>query len=79
MLNKHIIQYLEDINPSDIGGFTPLHFASYNGKFELCEFLSERIKDLNPYTNSGKTPIYYANYRNHRAIVSLLRLAQIKN
>ena len=75
---KQIIQYLDDINPSDNRGWTPLHSVSCHGYFEFCKFLSERIEDLNPYTNHGKTPIYYANDRNHRAIVSLLRLAQIK-
>ena len=76
---EEIIQYVDDINPSDNSGWTPLHYASYYGSFELCEFISEKIEDLNPYTNDGKTPIYFANERNHRAIVSLLRLAQIKN
>ena len=76
---KEIIQYLDVKNPSGDSGWTPLHFASYYGYFELCQFISERIKDLNPHTNEGKTPIYFANERNHRKIVSLLRLAQIKN
>ena len=76
---KEIIQYLDDINPIDNFGWTPLHYASCYGYFDVCEFISENIEDLNPYTNDGKTPIYFANARNHRAIVSLLRLAQIKN
>ena len=67
------------MNPNDNFGWTPLHFAACNGHLELCEFISERIEDLNPCTNSGKTPIYFANKRNHRAIVSILRLAQINN
>ena len=59
-------------------GCTPLHLAANDGYLEICKFLIENLDDLNPYTN-GKTPIYFANERNHRAIVSLLRLAQIKN
>ena len=77
---KQIIQCIDVINPRDSNnGWTPLHFASYHGHLELCEFIIEKVDDLNPYDNEGKTPIYFANERNHRAIVSLLRLAQIKN
>ena len=73
------MQYLDNINPSDNAGWTPLHGASYRGYLDVCEFISERIEDLNPCTINGKTPIYFANERNHRAIVSVLRLAQIKD
>ena len=45
----------------------------------LCKLFIEKIEDLNPCTNEGKTPIYFANVMNHRAVVSLLRLAQIKD
>ena len=76
---KQIFQYLDVINPRNIRGWTPLHVASYNGCLELCQFISKNTDDLNPLTFSGKSPIYFANKRNHRAIVSLLRLAQIKN
>jgi ankyrin repeat protein len=69
---------LDDVNPKDNNGWTPLHSASYHGYLELCEFIIGKIADLNPYINDGKTPIYFANERNQRAIVSVPRLAQIK-
>ena len=76
---REIIQHLDDINPKDNVGWTPLHYASYFGDLELCKLFIEKIEDLNPFTNEGKTPIYFANVMNHRAVVSLFRLAQIKN
>ena len=77
---KQIVQYLDVVNPSNNFGRTPLHWASYYGYLELCEFISKITVDLNPLTNdAGETPIYFANEGNHRAVVSLLRLAKIKN
>ena len=76
---KQIIQYLDVINPRNNFGWTPLHVASYFGCLELCEFISKNTDDPNPLTSNGKSPIYFANESNHRAVVSLLRLAQIKN
>ena len=59
------IDYIDDKDFQENDGWTPLHRAATSGKFEVCTFLLNHLLS--------------ANEGNHRKIVSLLRLAQIKN
>ena len=39
---------LDDKNPIDGTGYTPLHWAAINGYCDMCELLIQNIEDKNP-------------------------------
>ena len=45
-----------DINPSDNGGWTPLHCAAKHGHKEICKFIVDKLDEKNPETDDGLTP-----------------------
>ena len=55
-LFKIILENVEDKNPGDIFGWTPLHEATKRGLTEVCELISDNVLDRNPMTMNGLTP-----------------------
>jgi ankyrin repeat protein len=55
-LFKIIIENVEDKNPGDMTGWTPLHEATHRGLTEVCELISDNVLDRNPMTMNGLTP-----------------------
>ena len=55
-LFKIILENVEDKNPGDITGWTPLHEATKRGLTEVCELISDNVPDRNPMTMNGLTP-----------------------
>ena len=54
-----IIENVEDKNPSDKEGCTPLHWAVQEGHLEISKILLEEVKDKNPRDNNvGETPLH---------------------
>ena len=49
---KLIVDRLEDKNPSDNIGWTPLHEAAGNGQIEICKILMNNLENKNP----GRVP-----------------------
>ena len=45
-----IVERVEDKNPSEIDGQTPLHFAAGNGHLNICNLIIEIVQDKNPAT-----------------------------
>ena len=59
---------IEDKNPSDDFGTTPLHKAAKRGHLLVCKLIIEQIGDINPRDNDGKTPLQMAVEGKHHKI-----------
>ena len=57
---KFIMKNLENKNPGDDEGVTPLHVAARCGKEDVCRFLMDNLVDKNPQANDGITPLHEA-------------------
>ena len=55
-LFKIILENVEEKNPGDINGWTPLHEATERELPEICKLISDNIMDENPITVNGLTP-----------------------
>ena len=55
-----IIKNVDNKNPANNRGWTPLHEASWHGALNTCKFIILNIHDKNPADNNGKTPKDYA-------------------
>lgn len=55
-----------------IMGFTALHWAARNGRYEMVDFLLELGVDICSKTNGGYTPLHLATMYNHNNVVLLL-------
>lgn len=55
-----------------IMGFTALHWAAKNGKYELVDFLLGLGVDVGPQSNGGYTPLHLAAMCNHHTVILLL-------
>ena len=52
---------------------TPLHFAAFNGHFEVFKFLFEKVEDKNPMAKwPPRTPLHIAAKRGHFDICKLI-------
>ena len=45
-VNNNILLNLEDKNPQDKDGKTPLHYAAEDGKFTTCNLIIDKIGEL---------------------------------
>jgi ankyrin repeat protein len=48
---------IADINSKNMVGYTPLHFASMNGKTSTCVWLLQNGADVNAVTSLNETPL----------------------
>jgi len=63
---------ISDLNFTDNSGWTPLHYASIRGNYDIAEFLIEKGADINSKYNDGWTPLHYASYRGYIEIVKII-------
>ena len=63
---------VEDKNPEDKTGRTPLHAAAMHGYSEVYKFIAERVKVKNPLDNAGRTPLHEAIDNGHLHICRIL-------
>ena len=63
---------LENYNPKDENGLTPLHKAAKNGLIKVFEYISDLVVDENPAGTHGWTPLHWAARNGHHEIVSYL-------
>ena len=42
---------IEDKNPADLKGRTPLHIAAKNGYLAVCELIMDELEDKNNHVN----------------------------
>ena len=51
------MENLDDKNPRDGSGKTPLHEAAQNGHVELFEYIMDKVDEKEPKDYSGRTPV----------------------
>lgn len=57
----------------DSNGWTPLHFAAFNGHKDVVELLLASRADVNAKDNEGYTPLHWAAERGREDVVEFLR------
>ena len=74
LISKIKNEYLaEEINKTDMSGYTALHYAARNGNYEICKLLIDSKANVNCTTKSClSTPLHRASYMCHSKIVQLL-------
>ena len=63
---------MEDKNPDDRNGWTPLHWAAQFGHFEVCELLIANVIERNPEDIRGVTPLHSAASNGHIEVCELI-------
>ena len=69
---KLLVSKVEDKNPFDNEGFTPLHAAAREGNLEMYKFIAERVENKNPANSDGETPLSLATKEGHEEICRLI-------
>ena len=59
---------LQEKNPRNSRGETPLHYAAENGHFEVCKLIIEWVDDKSPRNDNGITPLQKAKSKGHLEI-----------
>lgn len=57
---KALVENLDDKNPGDWNGCTPLHSAVVWGSFEICKLIVDNLIVKNPADKRGMTPLHWA-------------------
>ena len=58
---RNLVDYAQDPNPANEGGFTLLHVAAFLGRAEVCKLLLDHCAEKNPRDNfNGETPLHQA-------------------
>ena len=60
-----IMGQVQNKNPGDIKGITPLHNAASNGHFDTCQLIIGQVENKNPVDIDGFTPLYNAAICGH--------------
>ena len=68
---------IEDKNPADTIGLTPLHSAAAKGHFSICDLILENVEEKDPKTKhdngQGRTPYDFAKSNGHFKICQLVK------
>ena len=73
---KLIYERIQDKNPSDKNGWTPLHSAARNGDLQICKLIIDNVNNGHPVTNDGHTPKDLADQYHHAEISQLFEYSQ---
>ena len=71
-----ILAVVEDKNPEDERGWTPLHVAAKGGHVRICKMILPVIENKNPRTLFGITPISLAQQNDHLNICNMIQGAE---
>ena len=63
---------VEDKNPKDNNGVTPLHLAVIYGNEDIVQIIIDVADEKNPEDNNGLTPLDEAYKNGHEEIVKML-------
>ena len=63
-----IIEQIEDKNPGDEEGWTPLHSAAFGGHIEIFSHIWELVENKYPTEIGGTTPLHWAAHEGHEHI-----------
>ena len=66
------IHKVEDRNPSNEWGETPLHYAAMYGHLDVCELIIQSVDEKNPKNNEGNTPLHQAAGHGHVDVCKLI-------
>ena len=72
---RFVMKYVEDKNPADNSGRTPLHEAALFDRdscFEICQLIIENVEDKNPRDEEGTTPFDLAAREGNLKICHLI-------
>ncbi|MDP6735346.1 MAG: ankyrin repeat domain-containing protein, partial [Nitrospinaceae bacterium] len=61
-----------DVNVKREYGFTPFHYAAYEGHKKIVELLIGKGADVNAKIDDGRTPLHFAAPEDHKEIAELL-------
>ena len=53
-------EHLENRNPANNDGMSPLHYAAENGHLDIVKYIAEHLENKNPANNFGWTPLHFA-------------------
>ena len=68
---KYLISKIDDKNPSDDNGWTPLHDAALEGSERICRLIMNKVENKRPLNTGGETPEDVAFGQGFRNIVEL--------
>ena len=60
-----ILENVDNKNPKEKSGWTPLHDAALNGYHDVCRFIVQNVADKNPKDDCGNTPLHEAARGGH--------------
>ena len=60
-----IAENVDNKNPKDVDGWTPLHWAARSGRLLVCQLIIETLDEKNPKTQTGWTPFHWACKNGH--------------
>ena len=76
---KLIFEEIEEKNPKDNNGITPLHIAAAHGYVEICKMILDSVPDKNPKAWNGKTPLHFAAKNGHEIIFNMIMPKKIED
>ena len=71
---KFIVPMIEDKNPKNENGATPLHYAALLGHKEVVKYLVTMVADKHPIDCSGRSPRYLAIQNGHTEIANIFQI-----
>ena len=71
---------IQDKNPANQCGNTPLHHAAEKGLLNIFRLIMKHTQDPLPRNNEGKTPFHYAARNGHHEMCSeIINILEVKN
>ena len=68
-----ISKELDEKNPRDKYGYTPLHYAVRWERYNICQFITKNSQNLESLDQLGYTPLQVAESRGYKEISELLK------
>ena len=70
-----IMEKVDDPNPADQDGATPLHWAAQEGHQDIVSFIIKRVDDPNPARHDGTTPLKLVQLYGHQEVCQHIKNA----
>ena len=71
-VGTELMENIDDKNPMDTKGTTPLHLAAADGHFAVCLAIINQLEDKNPKDIIGETPLHEAARGGHLQVYNAL-------
>ena len=66
------VENLQDKNPVNYAGYTPLHRAARKGHLNICKLIIQNVQNKNPENNDRNTPLHSAAERGQIDVCKLI-------